>query len=297
MKIEVTLEQWQALIAVVECHGYASAAEHLDKSQSSISYAIQKLETALSVRVFELQGRRAALTPMGKQLYGRAKVLVEDALQVEGLAKQFSKGWEPSVSVAADALVPSELMLDVIEQFAQNHPLTRIEWREAILSGTDEALLQKQADIVITARLPPGYVADPLVTVDFQLVAAPSHPLHQLGRDLSYQDLRLHRQLVVRDSGKQDVDAGWLQARQRVTVSNFQASVDAVCRGIGFAWIPTTRMRTQLKQGVLKRLPLATGGQRNVTLYLVVVDADRAGPGVVQLAKLLQAYGQRLGAE
>ena len=60
---QVTLEQWQALIAVVEHDGYAQAAEALSKSQSSVSYAIQKLETALGLRAFKIKGRKAELTP------------------------------------------------------------------------------------------------------------------------------------------------------------------------------------------------------------------------------------------
>ena len=45
MSTKITLDQWQALIAVVDEGGYAAAAEALDKSQSAISYAVQKIET------------------------------------------------------------------------------------------------------------------------------------------------------------------------------------------------------------------------------------------------------------
>ena len=39
MSAKITLDQWHALLAVVDEGGYASAAEALDKSQSAISYA------------------------------------------------------------------------------------------------------------------------------------------------------------------------------------------------------------------------------------------------------------------
>ena len=45
----VTLEQWRTLVAVVDAGGYAQAAEALHKSQSAITYAVQKLETQLAV--------------------------------------------------------------------------------------------------------------------------------------------------------------------------------------------------------------------------------------------------------
>ena len=39
--------------------------------------------------------------------------------------------------------------------------------------------------------------------VRFVAVAHPDHPLHKLGRELTYRDLRRHRHLVVRDTGAQ----------------------------------------------------------------------------------------------
>ena len=39
----IALDQWRALIAVVDSGGYAQAAEALHKSQSSVTYAVQKI--------------------------------------------------------------------------------------------------------------------------------------------------------------------------------------------------------------------------------------------------------------
>jgi DNA-binding transcriptional LysR family regulator len=40
----ISLEQWRALQAVVDAGGYAQAAAVLHKSQSAITYAVQKIE-------------------------------------------------------------------------------------------------------------------------------------------------------------------------------------------------------------------------------------------------------------
>ena len=58
----LSLDQWRALIAVVDAGGYAQAAEALHKSQSSISYAVHKIESVLGVRAFEIHGRKAVLS-------------------------------------------------------------------------------------------------------------------------------------------------------------------------------------------------------------------------------------------
>jgi hypothetical protein len=71
--LHITLEQWLTLMAVVNTGGYAQAAEALHKSQSSVTYAVQKLESVLGVKAFEIQGRKAILTPTGQLLYRRAR--------------------------------------------------------------------------------------------------------------------------------------------------------------------------------------------------------------------------------
>src|SRR5690349_24800281 len=106
----ITLEQWRCLIAVVEAGGYAQAAESLHKSQSSVTYAVQKLESMLKVRAFEIQGRKAVLTPTGQMLYRRARVLLEDAAGVERAARKVSAGWETEIGIAMEVLFPVWLL-------------------------------------------------------------------------------------------------------------------------------------------------------------------------------------------
>ena len=45
MNPQITLEQWRALVTVVDAGGYAQAAEILNKSQSAVTYAVQKIES------------------------------------------------------------------------------------------------------------------------------------------------------------------------------------------------------------------------------------------------------------
>src|SRR5260221_14688249 len=75
----ISLDQWTALVSVVESGSYAKAGERLHKSQSTLTYAIQNLEESLGVKAFEIRGRKAALTPAGEGLYRRGKRLVRGA--------------------------------------------------------------------------------------------------------------------------------------------------------------------------------------------------------------------------
>src|SRR5690242_13326885 len=106
MNPHVTLEQWQALVAVVDAGGYAQASELLHKSQSSVTYAVQKLQSQLGVKAFEITGRKAKLTPTGELLYRRARVLLDEAAAAEKAAKSLSAGWEAEIRLAVEVLFP-----------------------------------------------------------------------------------------------------------------------------------------------------------------------------------------------
>lgn len=285
----ITLDQWRALIAVVNAGGYAQAAEALFKSQSAVTYAVQKIEAQLDVKAFAIEGRRAVLTPTGQMLYRRALALVAEASDLEQAAHRLSAGWEAQISLAVEALFPSWRVFDCLARFGEESPRTRIEVVETVLGGTPEALLKGLADLAITPQIPPGFLGNLLVHVPVVAVAHAQHPLHRLARSLNVRDLRAWRHIVVRDSGaKRDAKAVSVEVDQRWTVSNIANSIQAVRAGYGFAWLPREHIRDELASGLLRLLPLREGGERSVPLYLVIADPDCAGPGVRRLAEIIR---------
>jgi DNA-binding transcriptional LysR family regulator len=285
---KITLDQWTALVAVVESGGYAQATERLHRTQSTITYTIKKLEDLLGVKVFELKGRKAVLTPPGRVLYRRGKALVEEAGRVERAAGALARGWEPEVRLAVDIIFPTWLLLECFAEFGALHPEVRIELLESVLGGTEEALIEGRVDFVVGSLVPGGFLGDPIMQLRFVCAAAPSHPLHQLGRPVDLDDLRQHRHLVLRDSGAQRTrSGGWLNEK-RWTVSNKATSIRAACMGLGFAWYPEESIREELDSSALVPLPLVEGSERHATLYLVFADPDAAGPGARSLADILK---------
>ncbi len=285
----VTLEQWRTLVAVVDAGGYAQAAELMHKSQSALTYAVQKLESQLDVEAFTIQGRKAVLTPIGQMLYRRAHALLDEAAGAERAAKTLSAGWEAEIRIAVEILFPTWLLLGCLDRFGVESPHTRIEVIESVLGGTGEALLQGQADLAIAPQVPPGFLGDPLLRFRGIPVAHPDHPLHWLGRPLTLRDLRAYRHLVVRDSGsRRDTRALSLEVEQRWTVSSMSTSILAARLGYGFAWFPEDQIRDDLKAGTLKPLPFSEGVERFGELYLILAARDAAGPGTLRLAEIIR---------
>jgi DNA-binding transcriptional LysR family regulator len=293
-------DQWVALASVVDLGGYAAAAEALDRSQSTVSYQVTRLQEALGCRLLEVRGRRAVLTPQGAALLARARGLLAEWRSLEEFARSLERGFEAALKVVVDAAFPRARLLEALLELRQRCPSTQVDLAEAVLSGAEEAIVQgaldRSADVVVTARVPSGFLGDWLYEATFLACASPSHPLLALGRRLSLHDLQQYPQVVLRDSGtRAPRDEGYLGAKLRWTVGSLDASIAIVERGLAFAWLPEHTVAASLAAGRLKALPLEAGTTRKVPLYLVLVRPSEAGPAARAAMELL--HKSALGGE
>ena len=289
----ISLEQWAAFIAVVDEGSFANAAEKLNKSQSSISYAIARLNELLPAPVLKLSGRKAVLTRDGKVMYRRSSQLLQQAQAAEEVAGQLARGTEPEITLAVDGLLEPGQLIPVLDSFSQLHPMTRLRMLETQLSGTEEALLEKKANIVIASQIPVGHMGTPLRAVRMIAVAHPDHALFTSPSDSGINDfeLRSWRQIVLRDSGqRREQDAGWLGSEQRWTVSHFSTTLKILRAGLGFAFLPYDWVRADISSGLLKQLPLSMEAERVMQIYMIMASTDSVGPATMTLARLLREH-------
>ncbi len=287
---KISLNQWRTLVSVVEAGGYAQAAEQLHKSQSTLVYAVQKMEKLLEVEVFKVTGRKAVLTHAGQILYRCGKTLTEQAAHLEHIAANLADNREPELRLAVDTVFPTWLLLKCFAQFAGEHPEIHVELIETGAGGIENALLKGYVDLAIGSSVPPGFIGEPLMQARFIAVAHPDHPLHRLGRPLTPDDLRQHRQLTIHDRGQERLaTSGRLKNGPRWTVNHKATSIHAACMGLGYAWYAEDTIRAELEAGELKPLPLCEGAERWTTLYLVFTDPDTTGPGALRFADIIRA--------
>ncbi len=284
----VSLDQWRMLVAVVDHGGFAQAAEALHRSQSAVSAAVAKLQRQLGVEAFRIEGRRARLTAAGESLLKDARRLVADAAELEGRARFLAEGWEPEVRLVVDAAFPTACLVDALRAFGSHCRGTRLQLAEVVLSGADDALIEGRADLAIAAFVPPGFLGEVLIEVEFVAVAAAGHPLAVQPR-VSQDALRRERQIVTRDSGTRiRRDVGWLGSDQRWTVSQLQTAVELVRNGMGFAWLPVHMVAADLEAGRLRAIALTAGGRRRHPLHLVLAKADQTAPAAHEFGALLR---------
>ena len=278
------------LAAVVDKGGFAQAATFLHRSQSAVSYAVARLQESLDVTLLSMEGRKAVLTPHGATLLQRARSLLRDMGTLEQLSGSLKQGWEPHLNLVGDVAFPRERLLKILAELEQVCPNTQLQLGDAVLSGAEEAISESRADVVVTTRVPSGFLGEHIMDVTFTAIASPMHPLFRLGRPLTLDDLTRHTQVVVRDSGAQRRDEGWLGARRRCTVSSMEASLAMIRAGLAFAWLPGHVIEGSLRDGSVKPLPLTAGGQRTVPLQLVMVHPETAGPAARTTAEVFRRH-------
>ena len=276
---KTTLEQWAVLAAVVDAGGFAQAALRLNRSQSAISYSIARLQESLDLALLVVEGRKSVLTPHGRTLLARGRALVKELDTLEALARSLKQGWESELKLIVDAAFPRARLLNIIAELQSSCPSTQIQVADVVLSGAEQAITEGSGDLVVTSRVPAGFLSDWLLDVKFLAVARADHPLLRLERELTTDDLGRYVQAVVRDSGTaQPRDEGWLGAERRFTVSSMDASLATILAGLAYAWLPEHMLVEPLRSGSLRPLPLVSGASRNVSLHIVLLHPNVLGP-------------------
>ena len=79
-------------------------------------------------------------------------------------------------------------------------------------------------------------------------------------------------------------------------MSSMEASLATVLAGLGYAWLPEHMTSEPIRHGRLRTLPLEMGASRPVSLHLVLVRPETAGPAARVAVEILQRRRPDTGA-
>lgn len=242
---------------IAQAGSFAAAARMVDMVPSALTYRVRQIEEALDVLLFDRSARNARPTQAGAELLREGARLLADVDAIAQRVKRVATGWEPAFTVAVDAALAHDALIDLVDAFLADAPPTRLRLRDEILSGTLGALLGGQADLAIgvgsDAALAAGLRFRPLGTVRFVFVMAPHHPLAALPEPLAPADVQRHRAVAVADSvaGRGGLTLGLLQGQDVLTVPTLQAKAEAQLRGLGVGSLPQALAAPYIASGRL----------------------------------------------
>lgn len=286
-----TLDQLIVLDAIARTGSFAAAARALHRVPSAVSYAVQCLEEALGVVLFDRSAHRAVLTAAGRQLLEEAREVLHRAERLEARASTLGEGWEPELQVVVDGAYPLAPVLAALGALTARGVPTQVrldvEYQDGVLDRFDA----DHADVMIALGLEDGgrLRGVPLAPLEMVLVAAATHPLARAGR-LHRDDLAAHVDLVVKDSSPRFARAprpSFLRSGHVVRLSDFHAKRAALRSGIGFGWLPVHLAADDLATGALVVLDLPEASRWTYTPQLVTRRDEPPGRAAELLLSLL----------
>lgn len=286
-----TLEQWVVLQTVIEQGSYAQAALVLNRSQSSVSYALSGLQERLGLSLLEIHGRKAVLTEQGRALLVQASPLITAFLQLEHRAAGLKDGIRTELSLVVDSVFPKNRLFRALKAFQQQFPDTRVHLTEILRGESIEQLNERSADLYITTLAPENAIHGRfLLDVDFVPVAKSDHALLQLPVPLTAQDLARFPLISVADRHMPRTDNNSSGTIANWTFTTVGAAMEAIAVGVGYGWLPLESVQSALDSGQLSRLALSARTVRQTALYMVLDnESERFDQTVSALAKSIVA--------
>lgn len=295
MKPRPDLDQLRVLDAIERAGSFSGAARELGRATSAVSYAIAALEKAVGLRVFDRTGHRAELTVEGRRVLDVGRRVLEQAGELEGLARTLRDEWEPRLAIVVDGLLPLAPMLRALRRFLDEGSPTHVQLRVEHLGGVRERFREIRADFMILLDFTGDerLVTRVLDPVEMRLVIARDHPLAAAPKAVDRAALAKHVELVVEESRRNAPPAAGrlaLGSPHVVRLSDFHMKRLALLAGVGFGWMPLHLVHRDLAAKRLVPVRFVEGDTHVFTPHL----AHRRG---VPLGRAAQRFLELLDRE
>lgn len=224
------LDLLRSFVSVVDAGGFTRAGERVNRTQSTISQQIKRLEEAVGKPLFERDRRAVHLTEAGETLIGYARRM----LALAGEAQDALGNGPAPASIRLG--IPEDFAINaltgVIARFARAQPAVRLEVRCDLSVALRDGLARGLYDVILAKREPnagPAFAAWPerlvwITSRDLDLAHADPLPLVTFLPGCLYRDRAIR---ALEASGRR-----WRIAYESPNLMGVQA---AIAGGLGIA--------------------------------------------------------------
>lgn len=275
----MTLEQILTIEAIVLHGSFKAAADHLHKSQPSISMAIKKLEEEYQLILFSRNEYRPTLTNEGRIFYEKAKGVLKEFRELETTAKQMTKGEEVELRISIDAVSPVSVILKFLKRFFATHPNTRLMLSFEVLNGTLERLIDGEVDFAITPMSEAESAFETIHLTTTKLIPVMKADLIK-GKKVTDAVLRDYNQIILADSARKVARAttGVLEGGKSITLSEISFKKEMILQGLGWGGLPMEMVKAELAKKILVPIKTTLIKERSMDIFLVRDQRKAMGP-------------------
>jgi DNA-binding transcriptional LysR family regulator len=292
LAINFDLNDLQAFRAVVDHGSFRKAADAILISQPALSRRIDKLETALGVRLFDRTTRRVSLTQVGRAFAPKAERLLDD---LDDALLGISDVASTRMGQVSIACVPSTayfFMPRVVQAYHLLYPRIRLRILDCSAHDVQAAVASGEADLglTFTGNLDSHMDFESLVEEHYVMACRREHPL--AGRaSVRWEEFWEHDYISVdRSSGNRlllDQALGHrVAARPSICETRHVVTmIGLVEAGLGIAAVPAMAMPVG-EHPYLVQVPLVAP-QVSRSVGLIKRHGRTLSPAALELERLI----------
>jgi DNA-binding transcriptional LysR family regulator len=171
----ISLKQLRCFLAIAECGSFTGASARLFLTQSALTAAVQQLEDAVGLKLFDRTTRSVQLTREGEAFRPRAERILNDFDGAINDLRAISQSRSGEIRVVAAHSIIELFLAEAMSQFQDVYPGIHFTLREHGAELAEELVLKGEVDFGLTEQFK-GY-ADldyrPLFHDQFVVVASP----------------------------------------------------------------------------------------------------------------------------
>jgi DNA-binding transcriptional LysR family regulator len=263
----ITMQQMEALIHLVDERSFSRAAKKMYLTQPSLTKHIKNLEDSIDAQVVIRKNTGISLTPEGKIMYDYARrifKLVDEAKERVGRVREDESG---SIFISASTIPSTYILPYVLQAFNKRYRDIHCYVQMNDSEGTVNMVLDGQAEIGFIGKL----TADKKLNVEqvwqdkLILVVPDGHAWHEKGK-ITIEELS-REPFIVRERGSatRATLEEYLRENAGSNLADFnivselgssEAVKEAIIAGLGVSILSVHAVKRDLKRGLLIELPL-----------------------------------------
>jgi len=263
----ITLQQLEALIALVEERNFSRAAKSMLLTQPALTKNIRNIEICLGVKVVNRSNAGVSLTPEGKILYDVALRMIKLRKEAGEKIQTLNEHAGGDIYIGASTIPATYILPHVVSSFKKKHADTRIFIKTEDSEEVLNMVLDREVEIGCIGKEPLNrkLTAESVWSDRLILVAPRFHPWVRRGMiDLSEL---MNEPFVLREKGSatRDVFEMYLKEVKSTGISQFnicaefgssEAIKEAIMAGLGVSILSVHAVRRELASKTLFEIPI-----------------------------------------
>jgi DNA-binding transcriptional LysR family regulator len=283
----LNIKQLETFLWIARLGSFASAADRLNSTQSTVSVRIHELEQSLGVKLFDRSRRVIQLTPKGVELLPKAEQLVEMVWSIESTIGD-AHSIAGNVRIGVADVVALTWLGALVAAVRDGYPSVMLEIDVGLAVDLVDKLRRRELDMVLTPADRPSleFEGRLLGKVDFVWMASPSMALPttkvtpamlQAWPVVTLSEQSFHYNAVNR----------WFRenaakCERVITCNSISVLISLVKKGMGIGLVPAPCVDSLVKESKLRVVD--TKPETEAVPFYALTPLDTAMPLAEQIA-------------